>query len=56
MDRRRIFVVAAASVLLIALALLVLQPGVERGGIQEVLIIGAIFAGILGFERYLRTR
>lgn len=56
MDRRRIFVVAAASILLLAFVFLVLRPGVERGGIQEVLIIGAIFAGILGFERYLRTR
>jgi uncharacterized membrane protein len=55
-DRRRIFVVVAASVLVLAFALLVLQPGVERGGIQEVLIIAAIFAGILAFERYLRTR
>lgn len=54
--RRRTFILIAASVLLLAFALLVLRPGVERGGIQEVLIIGAIFLGILGFERYLRTR
>jgi formate hydrogenlyase subunit 6/NADH:ubiquinone oxidoreductase subunit I len=44
------------GVLVLAFVLLVLQPGVERGGIQEVLIIAAIFAGILAFERYLRTR
>ena len=56
MDRRRTFVVVAATVLLFVFAFLVVRPGVERGGIQEVLIIGAIFAGILGFERYLRTR
>ncbi len=56
MDRRRTFVVVTATVLLFAFALLVIRPGVERGGIQEVLIIGAIFVGILGFERYLRTR
>lgn len=56
MDRRRAFVVAAGAVLLLAFALLVVRPGVERGGVQEVLIIGAIFVGILAFERYLRTR
>lgn len=56
LDRRRIFVVVTASALLLAFVVLVLRPGVERGGIQEVLIIGAIFAGILAFERYLRTR
>jgi hypothetical protein len=55
-DRRRTFVVVAASVLLIAFVLLVLQPGIERGGVLEVVIIGVIFAGILAFERYLRTR
>jgi hypothetical protein len=36
--------------------LLVIRPGIERGGIQEVLIIGAIFAAVLLFERYLRSR
>ena len=56
MDRRRAFVVAAGAVLAIAFVLLVVRPGVERGGIQEVLIIAAIFAGILLFERYLRSR
>jgi hypothetical protein len=55
-DRRRTFVVAAACVLLLAFVLLVLRPGVERGGVQEVLIIAAIFVGILALERYLRTR
>lgn len=56
MDRRRGFVLVAGSVLLLAFTLLVIRPGVERGGVQEVLIIGAIFAAILLFERYLRTR
>ena len=55
-DRRRVFVVAAGSVLLVALALLVVRPGVERGGPQEVLIIAVIFIAILLFERYLRSR
>jgi hypothetical protein len=56
MDRRRTFVVAAGAALLFAFVVLVVGPGVERGGIQEVLIIGAVFLAILGFERYLRTR
>ena len=55
-DGRRVFVVAAGSVLLLALALLVVRPGVERGGAQEVLIIAGIFVAILLFERYLRSR
>ena len=56
MGRRRTFVVVAATVLVIAFVALVVRPGVERGGIQEVLIIGAIFVGLLGLERYLRAR
>lgn len=56
MDPRRAFVVGAGTVLLVVFVLLVIRPGVERGGIQEVLIIGAIFAAVLLFERYLRSR
>lgn len=56
MDRRRGFVIVAAAVLLTAFTLLVIRPAVERGGVQELLIVGAIFAAILLFERYLRTR
>jgi len=55
-DRRRTFVVVAGTVLLLAFGVLVIGPGVERGGIQEVLIIAAIFVGLLALERYLRTR
>jgi hypothetical protein len=55
-DRRRTFVVAAGAVLLLVFVLLVVRPGVERGGVQEVLIIAAIFAAVLVFERYLRSR
>jgi hypothetical protein len=55
-DRRRAFVVAAGSLLLLVFLALVVQPGVERGGVQEVLIIAAIFAAVLLFERYLRSR
>ena len=56
MDRRRPFVVIAGSLMLIVFLLLVIQPGVERGGVQEIAIIGAIFAAVLLFERYLRSR
>lgn len=56
MDRRRAFVVAAGSILALGFVLVVVQPGVERGGVQEVLIIALIFAAILIFERYLRSR
>ncbi|MDP9321708.1 MAG: hypothetical protein M3P16_11495 [Chloroflexota bacterium] len=56
MDRRRTFVVTAGAVLAIVFALLVIRPGIERGGVQEVLIIAAIFVAILLFERYLRSR
>jgi hypothetical protein len=56
MDRRRRFVIVAGSTLLFVFLLLVVRPGVERGGIQEVLIIAAIFGAILAFERYLRSR
>ena len=56
MDRRRTFVVVAGSVLLLVFVLLVVRPGVERGGVQEIVIIGAIFAAVLLFERYLRSR
>jgi hypothetical protein len=55
-DRRRVFVVAAGALLALIFVLLVVEPGVERGGIQEVLIIAAVFGAILLFERYLRTR
>jgi hypothetical protein len=55
-DRRRAFVVAAGTLLALVLVLLVVRPGVERGGIREVLIIAAILVAILLFERYLRSR
>ena len=56
MDGRRTFVVVAGTVLLLGFVLLVVRPGIERGGIQEVLIIAAIFAAVLLLERYLRSR
>lgn len=56
MDRRRAFLVAASIALLLTFGLLVVGPAVERGGVQEVLILVAAVAGILLFERFLRTR
>jgi hypothetical protein len=55
-DARRTFVVVAGSVLLLVFVQLVVRPGIERGGVQEVLIIATIFAAVLIFERYLRSR
>lgn len=55
-DRRRAFMLAAGSVLVVAFAFVVVRPAVERGGAQEFLIVVVIFAVILLFERYLRTR
>jgi hypothetical protein len=55
-DRRRTFVVIAGSLMLLVFLLLVVQPGIDRGGVQEIVIIGAIFAAVLLFERYLRSR
>ena len=56
MDRRRTFVVIAGSLMLLVFLLLVVQPGIERGGVQEIAVIGAIFVAVLLFERYLRSR
>ena len=56
MERRRAFVIAAGTVMAVTFVLLVIRPGVERGGVQEVLIIAALFVAILLFERYLRSR
>lgn len=56
MDRRRVFVIVAGAVLSLAFLALVVAPAVDRGGVQELLIIAGIFAGILLLERYLRTR
>jgi len=43
-------------VLAAALLFLVIRPAVDRGGAGELLVIAAIFAGILLVERWLRTR
>ena len=42
--------------LLLIFVVLVIRPAVERGGVGEILIIIAIFAAVLLFERYLRSR
>jgi hypothetical protein len=56
MQRRPAFAFWAGSVLLLIFALLVIRPAIERGGLGEILIIAAIFAVVLLFERYLRSR
>ena len=56
MDPRRAFAFGAGAVLLLIFALVVIRPAVERGGVGEILIIAAIFAAVLLFERYLRSR
>ncbi len=56
MDRRRVFLSGAAALLALAVLVLVVGPAVDRGGVQELLIIAAIFGTILLLERYLRTR
>ena len=38
------------------LLVFVIQPAVARGGFAEILIVAAIFLGILFLERWLRTR
>ncbi|HVR89212.1 MAG TPA: hypothetical protein VHG53_06670 [Candidatus Limnocylindria bacterium] len=56
MDRRRVFLSGAAALLALAFLALVIGPAVDRGGVQELLIIAAIFGTILLLERYLRAR
>ena len=56
MSGRAIFQIVAGIVFGAALLFLVVQPAVQRGGASELLIIAAIFAGVLLVERWLRTR
>lgn len=53
---RRGFVIAAGVVLSLFFVLVVVRPAVERGGWGELALVVAIFALVLVFERYLRTR
>lgn len=56
MTARAAFVLAAGTGLALLLFVLVLRPAVERGGWGELLLVVLIFAAVLGFERWLRTR
>jgi len=40
----------------VLLLFFVIQPAVARGGFGELLIVAAIFLGILLVERWVRTR
>ena len=51
---RAVFVTIAGALLVAALVLLVARPAVERGGWSELVIVAAIFAGVLLIERRLR--
>jgi len=53
---RRGFVLAAGVVLGLFFVLVVVRPAVERGGWGELALVFGIFAAVLLFERYLRTR
>ncbi|GAC1461776.1 MAG: hypothetical protein NVS1B1_04650 [Candidatus Limnocylindrales bacterium] len=53
---RRGFVIAAGVVLGLFFILVVVRPAVERGGWGELALVFGIFAAVLLFERYLRTR
>jgi len=53
---QRGFLVIAGAVLALFFVLVVVRPAVERGGWGELVLVFAIFAAVLAFERYLRTR
>lgn len=53
---RRAFVIVAGAVLALFFVLVVVRPAIERGGWGEVALVFGIFAAVLAFERYLRTR
>lgn len=52
----RRFVIAAGVILGLFFVLVVVRPAVERGGWGELALVFGIFAAVLLFERYLRTR
>ena len=56
MAGRRLFVVVAGAILTLAFVLLVVIPGVQRGGWGEIAGIFAIVVAVLLFERWLRSR
>lgn len=52
----RAFVVVAGLTLALFFVLVVVRPAIERGGWGEVALVFVIFAAVLLFERYVRTR
>ena len=56
MSGRQAFVIVAGGVLALAFLLLVVIPGVQRGGWGEVVGIIALVITVLLFERWLRSR
>lgn len=56
MSARARFITVAAIVLALVLFVIVVLPGLQRGGPGELIFIAAAFAFVLLFERFLRTR
>ncbi|HUG55467.1 MAG TPA: hypothetical protein VMJ92_00180 [Candidatus Limnocylindrales bacterium] len=56
MSGRGLFVLAAGSILVLLLALLVVGPAIERGGAGELALVAGIALAVLLLERWLRTR
>jgi hypothetical protein len=56
LSSRRLFQIVVGVVMGAMLLFLVIRPAVDRGGAGELLVIAAIFAAILLFERWVRTR
>jgi len=50
------FVIAAGAILALFFVLVVVRPAIERGGWGELALVFGIFAAVLLFERYLRSR
>jgi len=50
------FVIAAGVILALFFVLVVVRPAIERGGWGELALVFGIFAAVLLFERYLRSR
>lgn len=50
------FVIAAGVILALFFVLVVVRPAMERGGWGELALVFGIFAAVLLFERYLRSR
>ncbi|HEY7623614.1 MAG TPA: hypothetical protein VIA63_01155 [Candidatus Limnocylindria bacterium] len=56
MTARVVFMATAAAVLTLLLIVAVVLPAISRGGLVEFLGVAGLFAAVLVFERWLRTR